>query len=57
MNGLRTVWIISRHYKTDDKMAHLLQLISSEIADKVEGQIKMNDLFRLSEDKPYDEQM
>lgn len=57
MNGLRTIWIISRHYKTDDKMKHLIQLISDEIADKVEGQIKINELFKMSEDKPYEEQM
>ena len=24
MNGLRIVWIISRHYKTDDKMQNLI---------------------------------
>lgn len=35
MNGLRMVWIISRHYKNSDKMEYLLQLISDEIADKV----------------------
>lgn len=35
MNGLRLVWIISRHYKTDDKMSNLVSTISNEIADKV----------------------
>jgi len=39
MNGLKTVWTISRHYKSDDKMMNLLNLISNEIADKVESQI------------------
>lgn len=39
MNGLRLVWIISRHYKTDDKMSNLVSTISNEIADKVR---KMN---------------
>ena len=35
MNGLRLVWIISRHYKTDDKMQNLISTITNEIADKV----------------------
>lgn len=37
MNGLKMVWIISRHYKEGDKMQNLLTLISEEIADKVES--------------------
>jgi dynein heavy chain len=37
MNGLKMVWIISRHYKEGDKMVNLLSLISDEIADKVES--------------------
>lgn len=57
MNGLRIVWIISRHYKTDDKMQNLIQLISSEIADKVEKQIDIQKLFTLNEERPYEEQM
>ena len=54
MNGLKMVWIISRHYKEGDKMANLLQLISDEIADKVESNIKINKLFKLIDDMPYD---
>jgi len=58
MNGLRTVWIISRHYKTDDKMMHLLTLISNEIADKVENQINIKELYTLTEDNSsYEEQL
>jgi len=37
MNGLKTVWIISRHYKAENKMQDLITLISEEIADKVEN--------------------
>jgi len=58
MNGLRTVWIISRHYKTEDKMMHLLTLISNEIADKVENQINIKELYTLTEDNSsYEEQL
>lgn len=41
MNGLKTVWIISRHYRQDNKMEELLNLISDEIADKIESHIKI----------------
>lgn len=36
MNGLRLVWIISRHFKEEEQMQNLLQTISNEIANKVE---------------------
>jgi dynein heavy chain len=48
MNGLKTVWIISRHFKSEDKMQNLLNLISDEIADKVENEIKIQNLFKLN---------
>ncbi len=35
MNALRMVWVISRHYNTDDQMLPLMRRIASEIADKV----------------------
>jgi len=57
MNGLKMVWIISRHYKEGDKMVNLLSLISDEIADKVEGQIKINKLFNLNDDLPFEVQL
>ena len=41
MNGLRLVWIISRHYKTEEKMKNLLSTISNEIADKVQKDINI----------------
>lgn len=57
MNGLRTIWIISRHYKSDDKMKVLLNLISNEIADKVEIAIKIQELFKLDDKLPYEAQL
>jgi dynein heavy chain len=39
MNGLRLVWIISRHFKEEEQMQNLLQTISNEIANKVEKHI------------------
>lgn len=49
MNGLRTVWVISRHYKGEDKMKELLTLISDEIANKVENAINIKKLFKLED--------
>jgi dynein heavy chain len=57
MNGLKMVWIISRHYKEGDKMQNLIQLISEEIADKVESQIKIGKLFHLRDDLPFEVQL
>jgi len=54
MNGLRLVWIISRHYKTDDKMQNLISTITNEIADKVEKFVRIQQLFKLKEGIPYD---
>lgn len=49
MNGLKMVWIISRNYKTMDKMQDLISLITNEIADKVQSSIKVQKLFNLNE--------
>ena len=57
MNGLRLVWIISRHYKTDEKMKTLIETISNEIADKVENYIKIPQLLKLNDDIPYKKQL
>ncbi|OMJ92498.1 hypothetical protein SteCoe_4738 [Stentor coeruleus] len=46
MNGLRLVWTISRHYKSDEMLA-LEQCIANEIADKVEAKIQVSQIFRM----------
>lgn len=53
MNGLRLVWIISRHYKTEEKMKNLMSTISNEIADKVQKDINIQVIFKLKDDKAY----
>lgn len=35
MNAIRMVWMISRHYNTDERMVPLMELIATEIAGKV----------------------
>ncbi len=49
MNGLKMVWIISRNYKNSEKMQELISLITDEIADKVQANIQIAQLFNLSE--------
>lgn len=49
MNGLKMMWIISRNYKSNDKMQDLISLITDEIADKVESSINISKLFDLGE--------
>jgi len=56
MGGLKTVWIISRHYRSETKMKDLLELISNEIADKVENHIKINELLRM-DTYPYEDSL
>lgn len=51
MNGLRMVWIISRHYSDDKRMASLLEDIANEIADKVAAVIDVRTIFSLSSDE------
>jgi dynein heavy chain, axonemal len=35
MNAIRMVWVISRHYNTDERMVPLMELIAGDIAAKV----------------------
>lgn len=35
MNAIRMVWVISRHYNTDERMVPLMELVAGEIASKV----------------------
>lgn len=46
MNGLRLVWTISRHYKGTE-LLNLMQCIANEIADHVEQQIQVGQIFRM----------
>ena len=48
MNGLRLVWTISRHYKNEEMIA-LELCIANEIADRVESEIKVSEIFRNEE--------
>ncbi|KAF1336483.1 Dynein heavy chain, partial [Globisporangium splendens] len=47
-NAIRMVWIISRHYNTDERMVPLMERIAFEIADKVAAEINIHTILRKS---------
>ena len=47
LGALRMVWIISRHYNTDQRMVPLMERIAWLIADKVTRRIDVKKLLRL----------
>ena len=48
MNGLRMVWIISRHYNTDERMVRLMERIADSIAESVTSKIDASTILRAS---------
>ena len=46
MNALRMVWIISRHYNTDQRMVPLMERVAWLIADKVARRVDVRKLLR-----------
>jgi len=51
MNAIRMVWIISRYFNTDEYMEPLMKRIADQIADKVEEQININQIFSVEPTK------
>ncbi|NXI97836.1 DYH10 protein, partial [Psophia crepitans] len=46
MNALRMVWIISRHYNTDERMVPLMERIAWEISTRVYKAVDLHTLFK-----------
>lgn len=44
--GLKLVWVISRHYNSDDRMAGLLEAIANEISECIGREIKVHEIFK-----------
>ena len=42
MNAIRMVWIISRHYNTDERMVPLMERIATQISEKVQNEVNVN---------------
>lgn len=45
MNGIKLIFVISRHFKSDERIVGLLVTISNEICDKIESKFTMKWLF------------
>ncbi|KAH9515002.1 Dynein heavy chain 10, axonemal [Bulinus truncatus] len=46
MNALRMIWIISRHYNTDELMVPLMERVAWELCERVTRVINFHELFR-----------
>lgn len=47
MNGLRMVWVISRHYNTDERMAPLMEMIAETFVRRIRDEVKLTDLLNM----------
>lgn len=45
VNGLRMVWVISRHYNTDERMAPLMENIAETITKRVKSEVKLSSIL------------
>ena len=46
MNSLRMVWVISRHYNTDERMVPLMMRIAWELCERVARVVNVRTIFR-----------
>ena len=44
-NGFRMVWVLSRHYNTDERMTGLMRRVAEEISDRVKIEINIAELL------------
>ena len=47
INGLRMVWVISRHYNTDDRMAPLMETIAETLIKRVREEVKLSEVLAM----------
>jgi dynein heavy chain len=47
VNGLRMVWVISRHYNTDDRMAPLMETIAETLSRRVRDEVRLSDVLAM----------
>ena len=50
MNAMRMIWIVSRHYNTEERMLPLLDLIAVELAEKVISETTLIILYSQNHD-------
>lgn len=60
MNGIKLIFVISRYFKSDEKIVYLLTSISNEICQRIEDQFTPEKVFIIAKGKGpvdfYDEQ-
>ncbi len=49
MNSLRMVWVISRHYNTDERMVPLMERVAWELCERMARVVNIRTIFRYSE--------
>lgn len=47
MNGLRMVWVISRHYNSDERMAPLMETIAGTLVKRVRDGVKLSEVLSM----------
>jgi len=47
MNAIRMVWVISRHYNTDERMVPLMERIALELAEHVAVELDVKHVFKM----------
>lgn len=47
INGLRMVWVISRHYNSDERMAPLMENISETLAKRIRDGVKLSEVLAM----------
>jgi dynein heavy chain len=57
LNGLRLVFVISRHFKSEDKMGRLLIIIANEIINRVKAKVNIDKLLRPEQGENYERKL
>ena len=51
VNGLKMVWVISRHFNTDERMSPLMENIAETLARRVTEEIRLQDVLSMDVDQ------
>ena len=57
LKGLKLVYIISKHFKSDDRISQLLTIISNELCDKIESQLDIKMIFQQIQSDPNEKRL
>ncbi len=53
LNGLKMVWVISRHYNSDERMSPLMENIAKTLVKRVRDEVKLNAVFEMDFQASY----